>query len=278
MRRHDPKSLRQQGDLRPHQARPVPARGAASGQRPGGLRQACRLRRDADGKSGDGERGQRHRRRQLLGIPVARPAARECRRRRTPHPDVRRRLYRPASGRRQRHGRAASQRRRDHRAARDARTRRRAGHPQPAAAGRTERGAPEAERRGPVRAEAPRSRPQPAIAAAGRASIAPTRARRARSRSARTRACRARSQHGRAIRPRDGAAPPEQQALLRRTRDRFLGYRDRCPNRSASATPMSGGCARSATSWKAVGSRRDKSWISAGARFRSGARRPIVRL
>lgn len=27
-------------------------------------------------------------------------------------------------------------------------------------------------------------------------------------------------------------ASPEQQALLRRTRDRFLGYRDRCPNRS----------------------------------------------
>ena len=28
------------------------------------------------------------------------------------------------------------------------------------------------------------------------------------------------------------AASPDQQALLRRTRDRFLGYRDRCPNRS----------------------------------------------
>ena len=25
------------------------------------------------------------------------------------------------------------------------------------------------------------------------------------------------------------AASPEQQALLRRTRDRFIGYRDRCP-------------------------------------------------
>ncbi len=28
------------------------------------------------------------------------------------------------------------------------------------------------------------------------------------------------------------SASPDQQALLRRTRDRFLGYRDRCPNRS----------------------------------------------
>ena len=36
------------------------------------------------------------------------------------------------------------------------------------------------------------------------------------------------AQYGRAI---DGASP-EQQALLRRTRDRFLAYRDRCPNRA----------------------------------------------
>ena len=27
-------------------------------------------------------------------------------------------------------------------------------------------------------------------------------------------------------------ASPEQRELLRRTRDRFIGYRDRCPNRS----------------------------------------------
>ncbi len=34
------------------------------------------------------------------------------------------------------------------------------------------------------------------------------------------------AQYGRAM----ASASPEQQALLRRTRDRFLGYRDRCPN------------------------------------------------
>jgi hypothetical protein len=34
------------------------------------------------------------------------------------------------------------------------------------------------------------------------------------------------AQFGRAM----SAASPEQQALLRRTRDRFLGYRDRCPD------------------------------------------------
>ena len=32
-----------------------------------------------------------------------------------------------------------------------------------------------------------------------------------------------------------GSASPEQKALLQRTRDRFLGYRDRCPNRSCIA-------------------------------------------
>jgi uncharacterized protein YecT (DUF1311 family) len=32
-----------------------------------------------------------------------------------------------------------------------------------------------------------------------------------------------------------GSASPEQRALLQRTRDRFLGYRDRCPNRSCIA-------------------------------------------
>jgi uncharacterized protein YecT (DUF1311 family) len=36
------------------------------------------------------------------------------------------------------------------------------------------------------------------------------------------------AQYGRAV----ATASPEQQALLRRTGDRFLGYRDRCPNRS----------------------------------------------
>lgn len=36
------------------------------------------------------------------------------------------------------------------------------------------------------------------------------------------------AQYGRAV----ASASPEQQALLRRTRDRFIGYRDRCPNRS----------------------------------------------
>lgn len=36
------------------------------------------------------------------------------------------------------------------------------------------------------------------------------------------------AQYGRAT----GQATPEQRALLRRTRDRFLAYRDRCPNRS----------------------------------------------
>jgi len=34
------------------------------------------------------------------------------------------------------------------------------------------------------------------------------------------------AQYGRAM----ADATPEQQALLRRTRDRFLGYRDRCPD------------------------------------------------
>ena len=103
------------------------------------------------------------------------------------------------------------------------------------------------------------SRPQPtprrpASAARARASIAPMQARRARSRSAPTRA----SPPSIATWPRNTAAPgpasPEQQALLRRTRDRFLAYRDRCPNRAASAMPISGACARSATSWKAAGS------------------------
>jgi hypothetical protein len=36
------------------------------------------------------------------------------------------------------------------------------------------------------------------------------------------------AQYGRSM----AIASPEQQALLRRTRDRFIGYRDRCPNRS----------------------------------------------
>ena len=49
----------------------------------------------------------------------------------------------------------------------------------------------------------------------------------------RWRARSARPQHGRAIRPSDRlSASPEQRELLRQTRDRFLGYRDRCPNRS----------------------------------------------
>jgi uncharacterized protein YecT (DUF1311 family) len=39
------------------------------------------------------------------------------------------------------------------------------------------------------------------------------------------------AQYGRAV----ASASPEQQALLRRTRDRFVGYRDRCPNRSCVA-------------------------------------------
>jgi uncharacterized protein YecT (DUF1311 family) len=36
------------------------------------------------------------------------------------------------------------------------------------------------------------------------------------------------AQYGRAV----ATASPEQKALLRRTRDRFLAYRDRCPNRA----------------------------------------------
>ena len=35
------------------------------------------------------------------------------------------------------------------------------------------------------------------------------------------------AQYGRAV----DQASPEQRELLRQTRDRFLGYRDRCPNR-----------------------------------------------
>ena len=66
---------------------------------------------------------------QLLGLAVARPAARRRRRRRPPHPDVRRRLYGPACGRRQRRRRPAAQCRRDHHAAGDAGAGRRARQP-----------------------------------------------------------------------------------------------------------------------------------------------------
>ena len=39
------------------------------------------------------------------------------------------------------------------------------------------------------------------------------------------------TQYRRAI----GSASPEERAMLQRTRDRFLAYRDRCPNRSCIA-------------------------------------------
>ena len=39
------------------------------------------------------------------------------------------------------------------------------------------------------------------------------------------------TQYGRAIE----SASPEEKAVLQRTRDRFLAYRDRCPNRSCVA-------------------------------------------
>ena len=111
--------------------------------------------------------GQRTRRGQLLGLAVARSAARRRGGRRPPNFDVRRRLHGAAGGRRQRQRRPAAQRRRDHRAARDARpgrpSRRQAAA---AAANRPMKRRPEAPGRCGRTAEPPRRASDAAVAAA----------------------------------------------------------------------------------------------------------------
>ena len=86
-------ALREQGDLRPHQARAVPPRGAGPRQRPGGVRPARRLRRDADGKSGDGEPGQRRPARSIARARCRSTCRRASRCRRPPNAERRRRLH-----------------------------------------------------------------------------------------------------------------------------------------------------------------------------------------
>ena len=49
------------------------------------------------------------------------------------------------------------------------------------------------------------------------------------------------------------APTPSERALLQRTRDRFLSYRDRAAPTPASPTPIAAGCARFRTSWPAAG-------------------------
>ena len=105
---------------------------------------------------------------------------------------------------------------------------------------------PDDERNGAVRRRQPRARSaelaQPTAPSRqrgraprrrGRASTAPMRARAAKSRSARTAASpRSIGNMASPVRPVRLPRPtPEQQALLRATRDRFLAYRDRCPDR-----------------------------------------------
>ena len=251
---------------------------AAPRERPGGLRQACRGSRRADGKSGARERGQRHRCDQLLGFAVARPAAGRGGGRRAAHADGGCRLHHPAGGRRQRRRRAADECRRDRRAAGDAGADRPPA-PQPPAPARVEcRRAGRSARAGAA-GSGNRPPPAPAPIRRGRASTARMRGREARSRSARTAGLpRSTSTWPRSTAARSRPPTPAQRALLQSTRDRFLAYRDRCPNRRASPTPTSAGCARSATSWKAAGSPRgetDKWWISRVAALSSCALGPI---
>ena len=199
------------------------------------LRQAFGGRRDPDGKSGHGERGRHHGRDQLLGLAVARPAARRCRGRRPPEPDVRRRLHGSACRRRQRQRRPAAQCRRDHRAAGDAG----AGRARPSSprrrpvAGEIAPGAPSDA--APFRPEpAAQSPPPPASASTARPSFdcAKRTDQRRDRRLLRQRASpRSTSTWPRNIAARSAGASPQEQAILQSTRDRFLAYRDRCPNR-----------------------------------------------
>ena len=256
------KAVRQQGDLRPHQARAVPPRGTAARKRPGGLRPACpryavlRMENPVM-ESEDSTTGAVNCSGSLsLDLP---PGVAVVGGRRTLMSDVDYTVSRrptaavtscccampTRSSRRSRRWRGSASR--------------------PRATDTPVGSRPKCAAEPPTSGRADRSQPTPAAPRrrrpagdAAKLRLRERAHRRARSRSAPTPA----SPRSTATWPRNTAARstalrPSSATLLQQTRDRFLGYRDRCPNRPASAMPMSGACARSATSWKAAGSRRD---------------------
>ena len=223
-------ALRQSGDLRSDQAGSLPARRPDARQRPGRLRQARGLRLDPDGKSGSRSENDETGAVSLLGLAIARPSARRRGSRRQANALRRCGLHRTAGRGRQRQRRIAAKRGSHCYSARDAHacsaTSQPEAAPQPGLdslgqpMGNVHRAAPTA----PVtQAPAPRpvgarpsfdcgnarTRGEVAVCTdAGLATLDRTMA----------------AQYGRAM----AVASPEQQALLRRTRDRFLGFRDRC--------------------------------------------------
>ena len=251
------KALRQPGDLRPHQARAVPPRRASSRQRPGGLRPACGYAVAAHGKSGARKRGRGHRSVNCSGslsldLP---PGVAAVGGRRTLTADIDYTVQPAADG----SGDVVLLRNADAIIAPLATLARGSRAHPPLLPGRNAV-APETNDRGPPVCQplAPAAPPR-APGRAGRASIAPMPARAARSRSAPTAAGRARSSTW----PRNTAAP-----WLRRPGAAGAAADAPVTASSPIATvartvsawpmPMSAACARSATSWRAAGSRRDK--------------------